>query len=35
MKMDIKFGIWNVRGLYRTCSLTAAAMEVARSVFFL
>jgi exonuclease III len=26
----MKFGTWNVRSLYRACSLTAAARELAR-----
>jgi len=28
--MDIRFGTWNVRNLYRAGSLTAAARELAR-----
>jgi len=30
MKKDMRFGTWNVRTLYRTGSLTAAARELAR-----
>ena len=26
----MRFGTWNVRNLYRACSLTAAARELAR-----
>jgi len=29
-EMDMKFGTWNVRSLYRADSLTAAARELAR-----
>jgi len=29
-KRDMRFGTWNVRNLYRACSLTAAARELAR-----
>ena len=29
-KMDMRFGTWNVRNLYRTGSLTTAARELAR-----
>jgi len=28
--MDIRFGTWNVRSLYRAGSLTAAAKELAK-----
>jgi hypothetical protein len=28
--MDMRFGIWNIRSLYRAGSLTAAAREFAR-----
>jgi hypothetical protein len=28
--MDMRFGIWNVRSLYRAGLLTAAARELAR-----
>jgi len=27
--MDVKFGVWNVRSVYRSGSLTAAARELA------
>ena len=29
-KRDMRFGIWNVRSLYRECSLTAAARELVK-----
>ena len=29
-KREMRFGTWNVRGLYRAGSLTAAARELAR-----
>jgi hypothetical protein len=29
--MDMKFGTWNVKGLYRPGSLTAVARELARN----
>jgi hypothetical protein len=30
MEMDMRFGTWNVRSMYRADSLTAAARELAR-----